>query len=140
MKKNNAVTPKYPMMRFPWSKTEKVLKELSKFSENKIAEVDYVNPENGQSVLPTMGFTGMLLKEGDTSISSISSSSKAFHVIRGKGKTKINGEVFSWGPKDTFTAPVFSEIDHSVANDAFMICIHDKPLQEKLGYYEERHR
>ena len=56
------------------------------------------------------------------------------------GKTKIDGEVFSWGPKDTFTAPVFSEIDHSVANDAFMICIHDKPLQEKLGYYEERHR
>ena len=30
VKKNNAITPKYPMMRYPWSKTEKVLKETIK--------------------------------------------------------------------------------------------------------------
>ena len=140
VKKNNAITPKYPMMRYPWSKTEKVLKELSKFSENKVAEVDYVNPENGESVLPTMGFTGMYLPEGNVPMTSVTSTSKAFHVVKGQGKTNINGESFSWGPKDTFTAPVFSDIDHLVSKDAFLICIHDKPLQEKLGYYEERDR
>ena len=129
---------KYPMMRFPWSKTEQVLKELSKVTDNKIIEVNYVNPENGESVLPTMGFTGTMIKKGNIKISKISSISSAFHILKGSGKSIINGKDFNWGPKDTFTAPVFSEIEHIINEDTFLMHIHDRPLQEKLGYFEER--
>ena len=51
---------------------------------------------------------------------------------------KVNGKTITWSAKDTFTAPVFSEIEHSVEENTFLIHIHDKPLQEKLGYFEER--
>ena len=129
---------KYPMMRFPWSKTEDVLNKLSSNTNDNIVSVDYVNPENGQSVLPTLGFTGVKIKKGTVINNSILSISSAFSIIKGKGKTKINDEVINWKSKDTFTAPVFSKIEHIVEEDAYIIHIHDKPLQEKLGYYEER--
>ena len=126
------------MMRFPWKKTEEVLNKLSENTNEKIVSVDYVNPENGQSVLPTMGFTGLKIKKGSVVNESILSISSAFHIIRGKGTTKINDEVISWDKKDTFTAPVFAKIEHIIEEDAYLIHIHDKPLQEKLGYFEER--
>ena len=100
--------------------------------------MDYVNPENGQSVLPTMGFTGVKIKKGTVINNSILSISSAFSIIKGKGKTKINDQVINWKSKDTFTAPVFSKIEHIIEEDTYIIHIHDKPLQEKLGYYEER--
>ncbi len=107
-------------------------------TNEKIVSVDYVNPENGQSVLPTMGFTGLKIKKGSVVNQSILSISSAFHIIRGKGTSKINDEVINWNKKDTFTAPVFAKIEHNIEEDAFLIHIHDKPLQEKLGYFEER--
>ena len=91
---------KYPMMRFPWSKTEEVLNNLSSNTNDNIVSVDYVNPENGQSVLPTMGFTGVKIKKGTVINNSILSISSAFSIIKGKGKTKINDEVINWKSKD----------------------------------------
>ena len=85
-----------------------------------------------------MGFTGTMLKQGKIIIDKISSISSAFHIIQGKGETKVNGKTITWSAKDTFTAPVFSEIEHSIEENTFLIHIHDKPLQEKLGYFEER--
>ena len=70
----------------------------------------------------------------------IRSTSAAFHVVKGRGTTTVNGQVIEWGPKDTFTAPVFSEITHKAEEESFLVRIQDRPLQEKLGYYEERTR
>jgi len=44
------------------------------------------------------------------------------------------------GAKDTFSTPTFAPIDHIAEEDSFLIRIHDRPLQEKLGFYEERIR
>ncbi|MEM7711533.1 MAG: cupin, partial [Pseudomonadota bacterium] len=103
-------------------------------------EVDYVNPETGEDVLPTMGFTAMRLAAGTTVAPVLRSISSAFHVVSGSGSTTIDGEKITWGPKDTFTAPVFAAITHEASEDAYIVRIHDRPLQDKLGYYEERPR
>lgn len=131
---------RYPMMRYPWARTEAALRALLAHGGEAVAELDYVNPETGADVLPTMGFTAMLLPAGARHAPALRSSSAAFHVVRGRGRTVINGEVFDWGPKDTFSAPVFAEISHEAEEEAFLVRIHDRPLQEKLGYYEERAR
>ncbi|MEA3068940.1 MAG: gentisate 1,2-dioxygenase, partial [Alphaproteobacteria bacterium] len=68
-------------------------------------------------------------------------SSAVFHVVSGRGISIINGQQYAWGPKDTISAPVFAEIEHKAGDEpAFLVRIHDEPLQEKLGYYEERAR
>lgn len=99
-----------------------------------------MNPETGDDVLPTLGFTAMMLTAGQSNAPPIRSSSCAFHVVKGSGQTIVNGETITWGPKDTFTAPVFADLTHTATKESFLVRIHDRPLQTKLGYYEERSR
>lgn len=130
---------RYPMMRYPWARTEAALRAMAAHGE--AAELDFVNPETGEDVLPTMGFTAMMLGAGQVDRPPLRSASSAFHVVAGQGQSVVNGEVIKWGPKDTFTAPVFAEIEHrATGEEAFLIRVHDRPLQDKLGYYEERER
>ncbi|MCB1387733.1 MAG: cupin domain-containing protein [Rhodobacteraceae bacterium] len=131
---------RYPMTRFPWTRTEEALREIAKYADDGIAEVDYVNPETGQDVLPALGFTAMMLAAGQGDRPPIRSSSSAFHVVKGRGRSLIDGKAIDWGPKDTFTAAPFAGIDHVAHEESFLIRVHDRPLQDKLGYYEERAR
>jgi len=131
---------RYPLARFPWARTEDALREMKKYASNGIAEVDYVNPETGEDVLPTMGFTAMMIDAGEAEKPPLRSCSSAFHVVKGRGRTTVNGKVIEWGPKDTFTAPPFAKIDHEADEESFLVRAHDRPLQDKLGYYEERAR
>ena len=130
---------RYPMTRYPWVRTESVLREIAKYNDGP-AEVDYVNPETGADVLPVLGFTAMMLRAGQADRPPLRSMSQAFHVVRGQGRSVIDGRVIDWSAKDTFTAPPFAAIDHQAEEESFLIRIHDRPLQDKLGYYEERAR
>ena len=130
------------MMRFPWERTAAALRRLAEHNGGEAVELDYINPETGQSCLPTMGFTAMMLRPSEKSRPVLRSASAVFHAVSGRGRSIINGVTHTWGPKDTFSAPVFAAIEHQAADDdpAFLVRIHDAPLQEKLGYYEERAR
>jgi gentisate 1,2-dioxygenase len=136
----NSPPRRYPMMRFPWSRTEAALRELAKYQSDSIAEVDFVNPETGEDVLPTMGFTAMYLPQGASEQPPKRSSSAIFHVVKGSGASMVDGEEISWSAKDTFSVPVFATLTHRAEEESFLMRVHDKPLQEKLGYYEERAR
>jgi len=141
-RRDRAAPVSYPMMRFPWERTEAALRRLAEHSGSEAVELDYINPETGQSCLPTMGFTAMMLRPSETLRPPLRSSSAVYHVISGRGTTTVNGVAHAWGPKDTFSAPVFAPVEHKVSSGepAFLVRIHDTPLQEKLGYYEERAR
>lgn len=130
----------YPMMRFPWHRTEAALRELAQYDHDALAEVDFINPETGEDVLPTMGFTAMMLGKGQKNEPLRRSSSAVFHVVRGRGSTLVDGEKIEWGAKDTFSVPVFAKLTHHADEETFLVRVHDKPLQQKLGYYEERPR
>lgn len=133
--------PRFPLLRFPWSRTEKALNDLAAYGGAESVEMDYVNPETGDDLLPTLGFTALMLRPGEKLSPAFTSASAVFHVVKGKGSTRVNGESFSWGPKDTFSVPVFAEIDHTGGDEpAYLIQVHDRPLQKKLRYYEERPR
>jgi gentisate 1,2-dioxygenase len=133
--------PDYPMMRFPWTRSEEALDALAEYGEAGPVEVDYVNPETGADVLPTLGFTAMRLEAGRSERPPLCSTSAVFHVVKGRGRTRVNGETFAWGPKDSFSVPVFAELEHDAeGGPAYLIRVHDRPLQERLGYYEERGR
>jgi gentisate 1,2-dioxygenase len=131
----------FPMMRYPWARTEVALRNLARHSDGSAVELDYVNPETGMSCLPTMGFTAMMLAPGRKTMPPLRSASAVFHVISGEGHSIINGKRHAWTAKDTVSAPPFAAIEHEASGGpAFLIRIHDAPLQEKLGYYEERAR
>ena len=130
---------KYPMMRFSWRRTREALRAMAKHSGGDAVELDYINPETGEAVLPTLGFSACVLTPGRAMRPKLRSTSEVYHVVHGRGVAVINGERTSWGPKDTFSIPVFSNVSLSAeGEEAHLVRIHDRPLQEKLGYYEER--
>ena len=141
-RRRQAKASAWPLMRFPWERTKATLKELSAYGGSEAIEVDYVNPETGESPLPVMGFTALMLRPGETVRPPLRSTSAIFHVVSGSGRSTVDGETCAWTSKDTFSVPVFAEIEHFNSGDepAFLIYVHDAPLQEKLGYYEERRR
>jgi|GEM_PF-6856132 len=51
-----------------------------------------------------------MLQAGEAVKPPLRSASAAFHVVKGRGD-RVNAERIEWGPKDSFTAPVFSKID-----------------------------
>jgi gentisate 1,2-dioxygenase len=139
-RRDKAPASPYPMMRYPWTRTEAALRTIGQHGAGPV-ELDYVNPETGASCLPIMGFTAMMLQPGRAERPPLRSASAVFHVVSGRGTTTVNGVRHAWGPKDTFSAPVFADITHEAEGEpAFLVRIHDAPLQEKLGYYEERAR
>ena len=127
---------RYPKLRFAWSETRAnlVARDLD------VSEIDYVNPLSGDSALPVLGFTAMRLRASVASAPPRRSCTTVFHVVEGSGESTVNGEAFRWTRGDTFSAPVFATLTHSAAGDgdAYLIAIHDRPLQEKLGFFEER--
>lgn len=133
------LVPRFPQMRYPWSRTESVLRNMSKLDDAGYASVDYVNPETGEDVLPALGFSAIMLKGGASVRLPKSSESALYHVIKGQGHSRVNGQRIDWSDKDTFSVPVFSSVEHvSVSAEAFLVKVHDRPLQKKLGYYEEQ--
>jgi gentisate 1,2-dioxygenase len=140
-RRDKAHAAAYPVMRYPWRRTEAALRRLAEHSGAEAAELDYINPETGESCLATMGFTAVMLRPGQAHRPPLRSSSSVFHVVSGCGVSTMNGHKFSWGPKDTFSCPVFANVEHQAnGENAFLVRIHDAPLQERLGYYEERAR
>ena len=134
-----APRPRYPMLRYPWDRTRDARRRMAReVAGGDVIELDYVNPETGESCLPTLGFTAMMLRPGQEVHPSLRSSSGVFHVVEGSGRTMVNGDTFCWTRGDTLSAPVFAKIMHRAEREAFMIRIHDAPLQEKLGFFEER--
>ncbi len=130
---------RYPLLRYPWQRTrEALLRAAEHASAESPVELDYVNPETGESCLPTLGFAAMALPAGKRLRSVKRSSSSVFHVVEGNGASTVDGMRFAWKSGDTFSAPVFANVDHEAGSaDAFLIRIHDAPLQQKLNFYEE---
>lgn len=135
---NAELVRRFPLLRFPWSRTEQALRDMSLYAGLEIIAVDLVNPETGDDPLPTMGFTALMLSRDRIVRPVVRSSSAVFHVVRGSGRSIINGVTFEWKDKDSFSAPVFATVEHCAEGAAaFLIEVHDRPLQRRLGYYEE---
>ena len=66
-RRNGHARPTYPMMRYPWANAVQGLRALAEHTpRSEPVELDYVNPETGDACLPTMGFTAMMLRPGET--------------------------------------------------------------------------
>ena len=130
---------RFPLLRFPWSQTEQALRDIARYAGREIIAVDLVNPETGDDPLPTIGFTALMLPASHQIRPVVRSSSAVIHIIKGSGQSVLNGVTFKWQEKDSFSVPGFAKIEHRADEEpAFLIEAHDRPLQRRLGFYEER--
>jgi gentisate 1,2-dioxygenase len=129
------------LLRFPWAEVRESLIALSHgTARSELVWLAYVNPETGAECLPTLGFSAIMLRPGETIRMTRRSASSVFHVIAGEGESQIDGTTLTWSESDTFCAPTHAAIsiaNRSSKSPAFLFLIDDAPLQRKLGFYEE---
>lgn len=130
---------------YKWEETHKILARLRshKGSPYDAIMIEYVNPENGQSVLPTMSFHMQLLRSGEQTLEHRQSSSAVYCVIEGEGSTEVDGMRLEWAKNDFFAVPHWMwhrHVNRHGDREAVLFSVSDRPAIEKLGLYREEGR
>lgn len=131
----------YPLMRFPWKRVRQSLEAMAGVT----ARVDpvhlaYVNPETGRECLPTLGFSALMLRPGETWKPVRRSASGVLHAVEGAIEASVEGVALRLEASDTAAVPTHATVEirnASGSRPAFLFLVDDAPLQRKLGFYEE---
>jgi 1-hydroxy-2-naphthoate dioxygenase len=129
-------------VRYPWREVEPRLKELAGHdgSPHDGVILDYVNPITGGPTLPTLGASVQWLKPGQTTARHRHTSSAVYFVVRGEGRTVVDGEALAWKPRDCFVVPNWSWHAHEnlrAGDEAILFSVTDAPTLKALGLYRE---
>ena len=128
---------KNPMLRYPWGKTKSCLLEMANDYDEPSVQVSYVNPENGKSLFPSIGFGALMIKSGQTATLTKRTTPCIFHVIEGSGLMIVDNKTISFTEKDTFSSQGYVDIEFKNTTDKpiFMITADESPLHGYLGIF-----
>jgi gentisate 1,2-dioxygenase len=123
----------YPLCRYPWREVRQALCDIAPHAgTDETVHLAYVDPETGAECLPTLGFSAVMLRPGETWSPRRRSASAVLHVI--------DGVDLEWSEADTIALPTHAQCqirNRSSQRPAFLFVVDDAPMQRKLGYYEE---
>lgn len=132
-----------PIVNYPWAQTERVLTETARDTDGSATDgvlFRYTNPIDGGPPLPTLGCAVQLLKPGTHTDAHRHTPAAVYHVVRGHGRTIVDGTVLEWGPRDTFAVPGWAVHEHVNADDAdaILFSFTDEPVLRALDLYREQ--
>ena len=134
----------YPQVRWPWQVVRPALSAMAAGAPADLPLVlRYVNPRTGASPLPTMGCEAQWLRPGEGTRGERRTGSGIFHVIEGRGESRIGDATFTWDPGDTVVAPPWHWVTHRNASATAPACLfhlNDEPTLRALGLWQEETR
>lgn len=102
---------------------------------------EYVNPETGSSLGPTMDFSIQLLRAGEPTQNHRHTSSTVYCVAEGRGYTEVDRQRLDWRENDVFVVPSWLWHAHaSSGGEAVLYSVSDAPAISRLGLYREEAR
>lgn len=130
-----------PIFSYPYARTREALERLSR-EESELdpchgIRMKYANPLDGGYALATIAAFVQLFPRGFRGEAHRSTDAAVFSVVEGTGRTVAGGEVFEWGPRDTFVVPSWSPRRHEAEEEAVLFCFSDRGIQERLGLWRE---
>lgn len=101
--------------------------------------LEYQNPINGASALPSMSMKSQLIRSGFEGVKHRHSGSKVYYVISGSGTTIVNGQRFDWAKGDYMAVPPWATVQHlgTGGEDARLFRVDDSPILRYLNTYHE---
>jgi gentisate 1,2-dioxygenase len=105
--------------------------------------IEYVNPESGGPVMPTMSFTMQLLSPGQQTLAHRHTSSTIYCAVEGEGHTDVDGTRLHWKKHDVFVVPTWAWHEHvnTAGNGpAVLFAVTDAPAIKSLSLYREEGR
>ncbi|MEK9833309.1 MAG: gentisate 1,2-dioxygenase, partial [Rhodospirillaceae bacterium] len=133
-------SPSSPIFNYPYARTREALETMRKTDEWDPChglKLRYVNPDNGDSPMPTIGTFMQLLPKGFETSGYRCSDGTVYSVVEGTGKSIIGDQTFEWGPRDHFVVPCWVPQKHIANEDAVLFSYSDRPAQQKLGLWRE---
>ena len=130
---------------YKWAETCRALERMRSHAGDAYDAlmVEYVNPETGQSVLPTMSFHMQMLRPSEQTLEHRQTSSAVYCVIEGSGYTEVNGTRLQWSKNDFFAIPQWMwhrHVNTSGERDAVLFSVSDRPALLKFGLYRAQGR
>lgn len=125
-----------PVGNYKWDGTIAALRGLEKYDEPDLFDgyaVEFMNPTNGETAVPTMAAWMQLLPKGFHSKAHRHTHSSIYHVHEGSGYTIINGTQFSWSKGDYFVVPNWAIHEHVAEEESLLFQSNDLPIMEKLN-------
>ncbi len=140
---DSILSPQGSPWYFKWRDAERTLRQMAEHPPETVGGLvmEYKNREGGPA-LPTIACGVQMLSGGEKTTIQRRTSAEIYHVVRGRGATKINDVVFEWEQGDYFVVPNWSWHRHenrSGDEDAFLFFISDRPLLEPFGLYRAEH-
>lgn len=128
--------------RWPWRRTRRALEGLGASTpKDRLVTRAYLTI-TGAPPLPTMGANAHWLRPGEHARAGRSTASRVFHVIEGRGQSRVGDTELTWERGDTFVAPPWHWIEHdngSGSEPACLFSFDDEPAIRALGlWHEER--
>jgi gentisate 1,2-dioxygenase len=121
------------LLNYRWADTEAELDRLAAAGDEPLLKVEYVDPETGASVLPTMSCAVHRIRGGRRSVPERRAGNAVYVVFRGTGTSVIDGQLFHWGPGDMFAVPSWAALEHAADEDADLFLVSDEPVLRALG-------
>jgi gentisate 1,2-dioxygenase len=88
---------------------------------------------DGPATSPALCSNYIRILEGERLQTSPNATSELYHVIRGSGRTRVDGLEIFWSKGDFLTLPAKSTAEHVADADAAFYWVHDEPLLRYLG-------
>jgi len=133
----------FPQVRWPWRAVRAALERLAGAAASDApVTLRYVDPTSGRAPLPTMGAEAHWLRAGERTRGDRRTSSRVFHVLEGRGQSRVGEHVLTWEPGDTFVVPPWHWLEHEHRGDG-PVCLfqfNDEPALQALGLWQEEVR
>jgi gentisate 1,2-dioxygenase len=136
--------PYSPLVNYPWRQTEQQLHAAAEDWHGSPCDgviFEYADPLRGGPVMPTMACHVQLLKPGFHGQAHRHTSSAVYHVVRGQGRSVIDGVTLDWEERDTFALPgwaLHEHVNESASEEAILFSFTDEPVLRSLDLYREQ--
>jgi gentisate 1,2-dioxygenase len=129
-----------PMFTYPYSRSRETLDSLYRYgplNPRDGIKMRFVNPATGGYTMPTIGAFLQLLPAGFRGACARATDATVYHVIEGRGRSRIGNLEIAWQPHDIFVAPSWAPVSHQAADEAVLFSFSDRPIQQSLGIWRE---
>jgi len=131
----------YPQVRWPWRTVRPALRALAATTHAAQPVIlRYVNPRTGAPPLATMAAEAQWLRAGEHTRADRRTASRVFHVIEGRGESRVGERTLTWEQGDTFVVPPWQwlELRNQTPNaSACLFQFNDEPVLRALGLWHE---
>jgi gentisate 1,2-dioxygenase len=120
-------------MHFAWVEMQRRLAEAAAHSNGQAAEIAL------DAALDTMALSMTQLLPGQATKPRKEIANHVLGVMKGAGRTEVEGKELSWSRGDVIVVPAWHEHVHRSDDGAVLFRVSDEPVMRKLGFFRDAH-